>query len=148
MPCPCPDQTALLKDSFPDVFRAKARIGALAYQHLFAAAPETEQLFTGAFSAQHEMLVEELALILRVAETDEPLPKAARLGRYHASLGVEQAHFAAMREALLAAIGEVLGPQFTPAMQDAWARAFDRLATQMKAEMASALRAMPVPHRP
>lgn len=149
MPCPCPAQTALLKDSFPAVFRAKARIGALAYRHLFEIAPETEQLFSGAFSAQHEMLVEELALILRAAETDEqPLPRAARLGLYHASLGVTPAHFAAMREALLLSIAEILGPDFCPATQEAWATAFDRLAAQMQAEMTPAARAMPVPPRP
>ncbi|WP_161556043.1 globin [Mangrovicoccus ximenensis] len=148
MPCPCPDRTALLKDSFPAVFRAKARVGTLAYRHLFEQAPETEALFSGTFSAQHEMLVEELALILRVAETDEPLPKAARLGRYHASLGVEKAHFAAMRSALLAAITEVLGPEFDAATEAAWTEAFDRLAAQMQAQMAATARSMPAPHRP
>ncbi|WP_171060848.1 globin domain-containing protein [Poseidonocella sp. HB161398] len=148
MPCPARDPAALLKDSFPAIYQAKARIGAAAYRHLFERAPELRPLFSGAFSARHQMMVEELALMLRAAETGEPLPKAARLGLFHASLGVEAAHFPLMREALLAAMAEEMGPGFCPGARAAWAEAFDRLAGQMQADIPPPPGTAPRPPRP
>lgn len=125
------EQKRLVQDSFAQIFANKAQIGASCYKHLFADCPETKALFNQGFSQQHQMLVEELALIVRAMGSDKPLPQVSRLERLHAKKGVKPEHFQPMRAALLQSIGDTLGETFTPAHADAWGAAFDHLAGQM-----------------
>ena len=60
----------------------------------------------------------------------EVYPVLARLGRTHANLNVKHEFFPALRECLLEALAEHLGrDRVTDAVKDAWAAAFDGIAS-------------------
>ena len=63
-------------------------------------------------------------------QLQEVLSVLARLGRTHANLFVKQDYFAVLRDCLLEALVEHLGRDtFTDAVEEAWAAAFDGIAS-------------------
>ncbi len=127
----------LVQRSLPLVYQNKARIGARCFARLFEAAPELQALFQGPYSPSHEMLLQELTLIVRASASDTPLPQLCRLATQHSGLGVQPAHFPLMREALVGAIADTLGEAVCGETLQAWRRAFDHMAAPMAARCES-----------
>lgn len=104
------------------------------YAHLFAVDAGAASLFEGAdMAAQRMKLVQTLAILVRSLDDSERLVHAlAALGKRHTQYGVETRHFESVGEALLAALGDTLGPSFTPALRSAWAEVYELVASVMR----------------
>lgn len=139
-----PGQIRLLRNSYPQIEPLAEQIGSAFYDKLFGLAPETRVLFGEDMSAQHakfmSVVKELVSLHLRslislpvtmLNDSEAALPAIHMLGKRHAHLGVEPRHFDLMRTALMDTLGEVLGPDFTPDLRDAWQAAFELMANVM-----------------
>src|SRR5690242_19596882 len=72
------------------------------YGHLFAARPETRQLFKIDMDAQRQHLAAALALIVRnLAMFDALAEPLQELGTQHAKVGVRPEHYPVVRDAML-----------------------------------------------
>jgi hemoglobin-like flavoprotein len=65
-------------------------------------------------------------------DPDQLLPAVAALGKRHAHYGVEHHHFDSVGEALMAALGAILGERFLPELQAAWTEAYMLVASVMR----------------
>jgi hemoglobin-like flavoprotein len=63
---------------------------------------------------------------------NEIVPTVQDLGRRHSSYGVRDAHYEAVREALLWTLEQGLDTDWTPEVRDAWAAAYSTLSNVMK----------------
>ena len=72
-------------------------------------------------------------VVYNLHEPGQVLPAIHDLGVRHVGYGVELADYDALREALLCALEQALGEDFTPAAREAWTVCYDELAGEMKA---------------
>ena len=109
------------------------------YQRLFRLDPALRALFRGDLENQEAMFVASLHMAALGLVEDGVVPATVHdLGARHARYGVEGAHYATFREALLGALAARLGDGFTPEIRDAWTAAYDLLADAMKEASARA----------
>jgi hemoglobin-like flavoprotein len=139
-----PSQIRLVQKSFVRIEPIATEVGARFYNRLFRMAPETRALFKGDMSYQHakfmsvirELVNLHLRALISLPVTgldgEAAMPGIRNLGRDHAKFGVVPAHFGLMRTALMETLEEVLGEEFTPEIQVAWAEAYDVMAKVMK----------------
>jgi len=134
-----PEQIVLVKASFAD---AAAEPGALArrfYERLFAAAPDVRPLFTTEPAEQERKLsLELLAIVERLDRVDDLVARTHDLGVRHVRYGARPAHYEVVGTALLGALGDVLGPRFTPEVAAAWRYAYNLVAEAMQQGAAEA----------
>jgi hemoglobin-like flavoprotein len=106
------------------------------YQRFFEKDPEARQLFHSDMAGQREKVMEMLALAIRsLDEPEEMIQALGMLGRRHLSYRVQPGHYTSMNEAIIGAMAESLGDQFTSGMRQAWEKALDTL-TQIMLEAA------------
>lgn len=118
-----------LRKSFAAI-EARAEITALVfYKRLFEAAPYVRPLFKSDMREQAQKLMEMIALGLSLAERPGAFDTEMReLGARHLDYDVKDHHYALVGEVLLETLAEVLGPQFTPEVRDAWATYYGEMA--------------------
>jgi hemoglobin-like flavoprotein len=129
-----PEQIDLVQQSFRRVLPIRAQAAALFYQRLFAIDPTTRPLFARAdLAAQGAKLMAAIGFVVgALRRPDDVLPVARTLARRHVGYGVREAHYASVGAALLWALERGLGgAEFTPETRDAWAAAYDLLASVM-----------------
>lgn len=103
------------------------------YSTLFEIAPETRSLFPLDLSAQRGKLVDELVFLISAAgDLDGFVERARELGRRHVDYGVEHADYDAVGAALLAAVAERSGSEWTPEHHQAWSRLYGLIANVMR----------------
>ena len=114
-------------------------VGRRFYDRLFAAAPELSVLLGGDRDAQQDRFVKAVTELVRrrssmampaIGAGKGGVPAAAALRR-HVGAGFRAEHFDMMRSALIDALREQLGAEFTAPVQGAWEAAFDVLAKGM-----------------
>lgn len=96
------------------------------FKRLFALDTNIEKLFTVDMSRQRHKFMYMLALI--VSAMDDPIVFkriAQDTGQRHARYGVHRYHFDLGRDALLYALEQQLGQQFTLELREAWASLYD-----------------------
>ena len=102
------------------------------YDRLFQVRPETRRLFKIEMNVQREHLAAALALIVRnlfmLDALTEPIQE---LGVYHAVVGVLPEHYPVVRDAMLFALSEALGPAWTPELATDWRALIEKLSTLM-----------------
>ena len=82
---------------------------------------------------QRKRLAQALAVVVNALhDPDTLLPAIAALGKRHANYGVEHHHFDSVGEALVSALGAVLGAEFTLDVQTAWTDAYALVASVMR----------------
>ena len=126
------EQVELIRRSLIQVHPIADKIAASFYARLFEVTPHLRKLFSGDMTRQGAMLM--TSLELAVSSLDEPasiLPAVQALGERHLSYGVKSEYYPLAREAYLWALEKHLGENFTPALKDAWAVAFDALTQAM-----------------
>lgn len=126
------EQVELIRRSLIQVHPIADQIAASFYARLFEVTPHLRKLFSGDMTRQGAMLM--TSLELAVSSLDEPasiLPAVQALGERHLSYGVKSEYYPLAREAYLWALEKHLGENFTPALKDAWAVAFDALTQAM-----------------
>jgi hemoglobin-like flavoprotein len=122
----------LIKNSFQRVVPIADQAAALFYARLFELDPQLRRLFRGDMAEQGRKLMSVLALAVGSLDRLEALTPAVRaLGTRHASYGVSEDHYAVVGAALLWTLDKGLGPEFTPAVRDAWTNLYALLANLM-----------------
>lgn len=124
---------ALIRGSFASLAGKEDELVARFYERLFREHPEVQPMFarTEPKKQQQSLLA---ALKLAVANLDKPeklVPALRALGARHTSYGAEPAHYAVVRETLLAAFKDVLSDEFTPLTRAAWDEALRAVETIM-----------------
>ncbi|HJU16641.1 MAG TPA: globin family protein [Stellaceae bacterium] len=129
-----PDQIALVQDSFKKVVPIAAIAADLFYDRLFALSPEFRPLFPHDLREQKGKLIAILATVVgNLHQLESMMPTVADLGKRHVSYGVTADHYAPVGEALLWALEQGLGADFTAPVKTAWTEVYLALSGAMEA---------------
>jgi len=102
------------------------------YDALFTHAPELRSMFREDLEGQGMRFMQTLAVILsKVRDPDELGAQLSDLGATHKVLGVKQAMFAPMEEALIDTIRNALGDDFTPDLEALWRQAYGQIGDEL-----------------
>ena len=126
------EQVELIRNSMILVHPIADQIARSFYARLFEVTPHLRKLFTGDMNRQGAMLM--TSLELAVTNLDDPtsvLPAIEALGERHVSYGVKAEYYPLAKEAYLWALEKHLGDEFTTALKEAWAAAFEALIQNM-----------------
>ena len=95
------------------------------YETLFERAPNLRSMFRDDLAGQGMKFMSTLDEIVRKLGDGEGLEERyADLGEMHAAIGVSQADFAPMEEALIDTMREAMGDKCTPELEAAWRKAY------------------------
>ncbi len=134
-----PEKIALVRSSWQQVLPIRDTAAQLFYGQLFELDPSLRSLFKGDMAEQGSKLMAMINTVIVGLDNLAPLLGAVEdLGRRHVAYGVTEAHYDTVGSALIWTLGKGLGEQFTPAVQAAWAEAYDTLASAMKRAAATA----------
>jgi hemoglobin-like flavoprotein len=108
------------------------QLTACVYDHLFRLHPETRTLFSIDMHLQGKHFAAALALIVRNLEVLDALEQPLReLGAAHAKVGVRLHHYSAVYDAMVQAMADTLGEQWTEQLASDWRWLLDTVARQM-----------------
>jgi hemoglobin-like flavoprotein len=126
------EQVELIRQSLIQVHPIADQIARSFYAHLFEVTPHLQKLFPGDMNRQGAMLMTSLELaVSNLDDAANVLPAIQALGERHVSYGVRAEYYPLAKEAYLWALERHLGESLTPAMKEAWKRAFDALTQAM-----------------
>jgi len=109
------------------------------YARLFAAAPTVRPLFPRDMETQKKMLLSALVLLRQsLRNLDEIVPTLHDLGARHVAYGARPEYYPVVGAALIEAMAEIAGPDWSPEYEQAWSAAFDVVAGAMLAGAAEA----------
>ena len=90
-------------------------------------------MFRGDMKQQGRMLMSVLGIAVNgLRNVDTLAPVVRKLGARHVSYGVKTEHYQTVGSALLWTLEQGLGAFFTPQVREAWATAYELLATVMQ----------------
>lgn len=128
-----PEQKRLVQQSFMKVAPIADQAASVFYAKLFALDPTLEPLFRSDMAEQEKKLMRMIGMAVNGLDNlDKLVPVMEDLGRRHLPYGVKADHYDTVGAALLHALGEGLGSEFTPAVKEAWAAVYGVLASTMK----------------
>src|SRR5262245_17097565 len=129
-----PEQLELVRRSYASLGPHAPAMALDFYERLFSIDPSTEALFTRPPSIMAEKFAAELdAIVEAIVSFDVFAPRVRDLAARHAAYGVQTRHFRAVGEALVGALAGRLGPEWNPALEAAWRRAYNLVAEIMMA---------------
>ena len=127
-----PHQIALVQTSFAKVVPIAATAADLFYGRLFEIAPEVRRMFPDDMAEQKKKLMAMLGTAVGgLTRLDRLVPAVQALGERHAGYGVTAAQFAPVGAALLWALQQGLGEEFTPEVREAWTTVYGVLSRTM-----------------
>lgn len=127
-----PDQVARVQSSFSKVEPIAEQAGGMFYDRLFAQNPELRGLFGDNMRRQGMMLMQALSLAVQnLHQPDAIMEPLQAMGRRHLVYGVKREHYPMVGSALLWTLEQGLGNDFDADTREAWAQAYDLLATVM-----------------
>lgn len=103
------------------------------YANLFAAAPQTEAMFSDVASQQRKLTDELAAMVSFLNDLPTLEPRAKELGGRHRGYGVRASHYRLARTVMATTLREVLGDGFGPDQEAAWSRATSLITELMMA---------------
>jgi hemoglobin-like flavoprotein len=125
-------QEALVLASWAEIQPMAAQVAELFYDRLFELDPSLEPLFPQDLSAQGPQLMRAVGLAVHgLRDFERILPFLQALGRRHVAYGVRTGHYVTLGKALLWTFEQSLAEAFTPAVKEAWAAVYERLASAM-----------------
>jgi hemoglobin-like flavoprotein len=127
------NQIQLVQESFQQV-KPIANVAAdLFYNRLFELDPALRPLFTANLDEQKQKLMSTLAFaVAGLNRPEQILPIVRQLGQKHVGYGVQEQHYQTVGAALLWTLGQGLGDQFTPQVEEAWTAVYTLLAQTMQ----------------
>ena len=127
-------QTLLVRSSWSAVAANADTLTVRFYERLFEIDDSAARLFAGVdMSAQRARLAQALAVVvISLDDLDRLLPAIAALGKRHAHYGVKSHHFDSVGEALLVALADSLGEEFSSDVRRAWTDAYALVASVMR----------------
>src|SRR6476659_1188877 len=109
----------LLAMSFARISANKDDAATLFYARLFTTAPQLRPMFQANLEEQKQKLILSLAQIIDFYRLGADAERY--LGRRgHSGSGVQMSHFAAVGDALIFMLAQILGDDFTPEIRSAW----------------------------
>jgi hemoglobin-like flavoprotein len=128
-----PQQIDLVQQTFTQVQPIADTAAGLFYERLFTLDPSLRPLFKGDMKQQGRMLMSVLGVAVNgLRNLDALTPIVRKMGARHVGYGVKNEHYQTVGSALLWTLEQGLGPAFTPDVRDAWAGAYELLATVMQ----------------
>ncbi|MGE3298608.1 MAG: globin domain-containing protein [Porticoccaceae bacterium] len=127
-----PSQIALLRRTHTHILPGAAAFGAGFYRHLFAQDPALRKFFPDDIDVQAQKLMDMIQALL--ARLDQPETLAALcvdLGLRHRAYGTDETHYDLVGIALLRALRDTLGADYTEAVEAAWAGVYGEMAEAM-----------------
>ena len=129
---PTQDEIARVKQSFEDLRPHHEPTSYDFYEALFRRAPELRDLFREDLKGQGMRFMNTLGLVLDdMEDPGRTTIDYAELGKLHTTLGVRQAHFEPMEEALMESLSNKLGEAFTQDLESAWRSAFEAFSKKL-----------------
>ena len=126
-------QINLVQTSFEHVRPIASTAAEIFYARLFELDPSLRPMFKGDMSHQGRMLMSMLNTAVNgLGNLDATLPVVRQLGARHARYGVRDEHYPIVGGALLWTLAQGLGDKFTPEVSEAWAAAYELLASVMQ----------------
>ena len=118
----------LLSSSYAEAAQQPGQVARRFYQHFFAAAPDTAELFDGVDMAlQGQMVLQAVGLVVKGMERPDELASILDgLGYRHLRYGAEPELYAAAARAFCDALRDVLGEGFSGPVEAAWLPAANR----------------------
>ena len=126
-------QKALVQASFAKVAPQADEVTAVFYQRLFELDPTLRRMFKADLAPQRQKLAHMLTAAVKGLDRPEQLiPVVRDLGRRHGAYGVVDAHYDTVGAALLWALNNALGSEFTADVRAAWVEVYQLLSTTMR----------------
>jgi len=127
-----PMQVGLVKESWQRVLPMKDAAAQLFYGKLFELNPNLQPLFKEDLAEQRQKLMAMIDLAVNSLERIESLvPSLRQLGRKHVDYGVKSQDYDTVGVALLWALEQGLGSDFTLEVRGAWTATYGALAATM-----------------
>ena len=128
-----PEQIIIVQTTFSYVLPFADETADSFYHHLFHLEPSLRPMFKRDMDSQRRKLISSLVLVIKNLQRPEVfLLKVQNLGRTHVDYGVQSHHYDLVGKALLYAIEQRLGADFTAEVEAAWVAAYTLLANVMK----------------
>ena len=122
----------LVQTSWKQVLPIAPQAAALFYDNLFSADPSLKSLFRGNMDEQGKKLMQMIgAAVGKLDDLDTLVPILQGLAKRHVGYGVQDAHYQTVGGALLKTLGQGLGDQFTPEVQQAWTSVYGLMVDVM-----------------
>jgi len=129
---PDPDEIERIRITWAQAASDPDRMGQTFYANLFRIDPSTRPLFVGDSDKQARKLSEALTFIIdHLDDGDALIPAARDLARRHVGYGVHAAQYAAVGEALITSLRQMLGLNFDARDEAAWGKAYAVLSSIM-----------------
>jgi nitric oxide dioxygenase len=127
-----PEQLELVRSSYASLGDAAPAMARDFYRRLFAADPSIQALFPDGPDVMAVKFAAELdAIVQAIATYDAFAPRVRDLAARHVGYGVQTHHYHAVGEALIGALAARLAPDWDPALEAAWRRAYNLVAEMM-----------------
>ncbi|MCK9372224.1 MAG: globin domain-containing protein [Sulfuricurvum sp.] len=118
-----------IKETIPLVSQEAENVTTRMYEILFSKYPETKPLFANATSDQHKKLAGAIAAFAGNIDNLGALGNAVeKMAQSHVNTNVKPEHYPMVADALISAMGDVLGEAFTEERKNAWVEAYTFLA--------------------
>lgn len=123
----------LLEISFAAVAPAGDELTEVFYDHLLRDFPKVQPMFANSdMASQRKKLLASLKLVVENLRRPEALvPALENLGLRHLDSGTREEHYPAVGQTLLKSLAQIAGPGWTTELNDAWADAYDEVASIM-----------------
>ena len=127
------DKKRLVRATFARAERIPEVVGLVFYRRLFELDPALRPLFRHNIHEQSLKLMSTLKMAVESLEqTKEILGVLQSLGRRHIQYGVKEEHYDTVGTALLWALEQSLGDDFSPSAHTAWSELYSQIADIMK----------------
>ena len=126
-----PDQELVrrLETSFARLSADGGRLSELFYARLFAAHPQVRAMFPSDMTAQRKKLVDLLVSVFQdLGDADTARVRLEELGCSHVKYGARPEHYPLVCEALVGAMGEVMGNDWSPELEADWKEAMRQVS--------------------
>lgn len=118
-----------IKETIPLINQEAENVTTRMYEILFSKYPETKPLFANAQSDQHKKLAGAIAAFAGNIDNLGALGNAVeKMAQTHVTTNVKPIHYPMVADALITAMGDVLGEAFTQERKNAWVEAYTFLA--------------------
>lgn len=133
------EEITLVQTTFSKVLHIADAAADLFYNRLFELDPSVRRLFPEDITEQKKKLMATLkTVVFSLRQLDTIVPAIRDLGQRHARYKVEDRHYETVGAALLWALEQGLGNDWTSSVKSAWISAYTLVAETMKDATAAA----------
>lgn len=122
----------LIKESVDRLRPQSQQFSTLFYQSLFRRMPALEGLFRDDPAVRLAKFTSMLSTFANARNFDKLIPAIRGLAKRHTGYGVHREHYQHSRAAMLDALSEGLGAEFTPELRAAWEKVLDMMIGVME----------------